>query len=189
MATKPDSIVLDSFAGSGTTAHAVLQMNKNDGGKRKFISVEMMDYAETITAERIRRVIAGYSKGKRKVEGTGGDFSYYELGEPLMLDADHLNEKVEKDKIREYVWYTETKQPLADEKNLHEYLMGTLNGTAYYFYYNPEQLTILNYSFLSSINEKAENYVIYADRCALNDAELMQFGITFKKIPRDIAKL
>ena len=78
---------------------------------------------------------------------------------------------------------------MADEKNLHEYLMGTLNGTAYYFYYNPEQLTILNYSFLSSINEKAENYVIYADRCTLNDAELMQFGITFKKIPRDIAKL
>ena len=189
MATKPDSIVLDSFAGSGTTAHAVLELNKSDGGTRKFISVEMMDYAETITAERVRRVISGYRKGKKDVEGTGGNFSYYELGEPLMLDAEHLNEKVGKDKIREYVWYTETRQPMPDNNHSHEYLLGTLNGTAYYFYYEPDQLTILNYDFLSSIKEKAENYIIYADRCALSDAELMKFGIIFKKIPRDITRL
>ena len=98
-----NSIVLDSFAGSGTTAHAVLKMNMADGGNRKFIGVEMMDYAETITAERVRRVIAGYNKGKKSIEGTGGNFSYYELGEPLMLDSDHLNENVGKDKIREYI--------------------------------------------------------------------------------------
>ena len=189
MATKPDSIVLDSFAGSGTTAHAVLELNKSDGGTRKFISVEMMDYAETITAERVRRVISGYRKGKKDVEGTGGNFSYYELGEPLMLDAEHLNEKVGKDKIREYVWYTETRQPMPDNNHSHEYLLGTLNGTAYYFYYEPDQLTILNYDFLSSIKEKAENYIIYADRCALSDAELMKFGIICKKIPRDITRL
>ena len=58
-------IVLDSFAGSGTTAHAVLNMNKADGGNRKFILVEMMDYADNITAERVKRVIDGYGGGKK----------------------------------------------------------------------------------------------------------------------------
>ena len=50
-------------------------------------------------------------------------------------------------------------------------------------------MTSLNYEFLSTIKKKAESYIIYADRCALSDAELMRFGITFKKIPRDITKL
>lgn len=71
------------FAGSGTTAHAVLNMNKADGGKRKFILIELMDYAEDITAERVRRVIDGYGEGKNAVSGTGGGFGYYELGERL----------------------------------------------------------------------------------------------------------
>ena len=62
MITGEDDIVLDSFAGSGTTAHAVLNMNKADGGHRKFILVEMMDYADSITAERVKRVIKEASR-------------------------------------------------------------------------------------------------------------------------------
>jgi adenine-specific DNA-methyltransferase len=60
VATDPDSIVLDSFAGSGTTAHATLLLNKKDGGNRRFILCEMEDYADALTAERVRRVINGY---------------------------------------------------------------------------------------------------------------------------------
>ena len=70
MASSDNDIILDSFAGSGTTAHAVLNMNKADGGNRKFILVEMMDYADSITAERVKRVINGYGEGKKAVEGT-----------------------------------------------------------------------------------------------------------------------
>lgn len=67
--SNEDSIILDSFAGSGTTAHAVLDLNKKDGGNRKFILIEMMDYADTITAERVKRVITGYPyKGKKEEE-------------------------------------------------------------------------------------------------------------------------
>ncbi|MDE6538278.1 MAG: site-specific DNA-methyltransferase [Muribaculaceae bacterium] len=55
-----DSLILDCFGGSGTTAHAVLNLNKEDGGNRNFIVIEMMDYAESITAERIKRAIQGY---------------------------------------------------------------------------------------------------------------------------------
>lgn len=60
MISDPDAIVLDSFAGSGTTAHAVLNMNKVDGGHRKFILVEMENYADTTTAERVKHIITGY---------------------------------------------------------------------------------------------------------------------------------
>lgn len=69
IATSREAIVLDSFAGSGTTAHAVLDANKRDGGTRKFILVEMEDYADKLTAERVRRVISGYdAKGAGKKE-------------------------------------------------------------------------------------------------------------------------
>lgn len=69
IASDKDAIVLDSFAGSGTTAHAVLDTNKRDGGDRKFILVEMEDYADRLTAERARRVINGYEfKGKQRSE-------------------------------------------------------------------------------------------------------------------------
>ena len=69
IATRRDSVILDSFAGSATTAHAVLDANKRDGGNRKFILVEMEDYADQLTAERVRRVINGYDfKGTQKTE-------------------------------------------------------------------------------------------------------------------------
>lgn len=104
-----DSIILDSFAGSGTTAHAVFNLNKQDGGSRKVILVEMENYAETITAERVKRIIKGYGEGAKVIEGVGGEFDYYTLGEPLFDEYSNLNESVGLERIREYVWYSETR--------------------------------------------------------------------------------
>ena len=186
--TKDTDIVLDSFAGSGTTAHAVLNMNKADGGHRKFILVEMMDYAESITAERVRRVIRGYGEGKNAVDGTGGSFSYYELGEPLLI-GENLNEAVEPEKIREYIWFMETKTPYTPAAGDNPYYLGQHNDTGYYFYYEPQRITVLDYDFLAAVTEKAGGTVIYADRCSIDDGKLSQMGIVFKKIPRDISRL
>ncbi len=183
-----EAIILDSFAGSGTTAHAVLNMNKSDGGNRKFILVEMMDYAETITAERVRRVINGYGEGKNAVEGTGGSFSFYELGEPLLI-GENLNESVGAEKIREYVWFTETKLPYTRIASENPYYLGTNKNAAYYFYYEPQRITVLDHQFLSGIRERGETTVIYADRCAIGSEKLSELGILFKKIPRDISRL
>lgn len=188
IATNKDSIILDSFAGSGTTAHAVLNMNKADGGNRKFICIEMMDYADTITAERVKRVINGYGEGKKTVDGTGGSFSYYELGEPLLVD-DKLNNAVSTEKIREYIYYMETKQALPEASADEPMLLGVYHGAAYYFNYEKDASTTLNAAFLKSIKTQAEAYVIYADTCVLSENKLQQFHITFKKIPRDIARL
>lgn len=185
---RPGEIVLDSFAGSGTTAHAVLNMNKADGGNRKFICIDMMDYADTITAERVKRVINGYGEGKKTVDGTGGSFSYYELGEPLLVD-DKLNNAVSTEKIREYIYYMETKQALPEASADEPMLLGVYHGAAYYFNYEKDASTTLNAAFLKSIKTQAEAYVIYADTCVLSENKLQQFHITFKKIPRDIARL
>ena len=245
LATAPDSIILDSFAGSGTTAHAVLNMNKVDGGHRKFILIEMMEYADSITAERVKRVISGYTADKEEilydaeitvknlargeemlneaktiatsakgkyssvrapkienghltvtavtkaadqVAGTGGSFSYYELGEPLMV-GDVLNENVGVEKIREYVYFTDTKSRLPEPHPDEPYFMGVHVNSAYYFYYEREAVTTLNRKFLHTVKTQADAYVIYADLCTLSDAELEKYHITFKKIPRDITKL
>lgn len=189
IATNKDSIILDSFAGSGTTAHAVLNMNTADGGNRKFILVEMMDYANSITAERVKRVIDGYGDGKKAVEGTGGDFTFYDLGQALLLPDGNLNEEVDTDKIREYIWYTETKMPFVVVATDNPYYLGKHNYIGYYFYYEKERLTTLNYEWLATISEKADGYLIYADLCTIPDDELKNYNITFKKIPRDIARL
>ena len=188
IATSNNDIILDSFAGSGTTGQAVLELNKKDGCKRRVILVEMMDYADSITAERVKRVINGYGTGKNAIEGTGGSFSFYDLGEPLMI-GECLNEQVAPEKIREYIWFTETKQPYAPADNGNRYYLGKHNNTGYYFFYEPQSVTVLDYAFLATITEKADGTVIYADRCAIGEDKLSQMGITFKKIPRDISRL
>ncbi|MDD9986047.1 MAG: site-specific DNA-methyltransferase, partial [Spirochaetaceae bacterium] len=89
LSTDKDSIVLDSFAGSGTTAHAVLALNQEDGGNRRFVLIECEDYADSITAERVRRVIKGVPSAKdaNLRAGLGGSFSYFELGGPMQQES------------------------------------------------------------------------------------------------------
>ena len=178
------SIILDSFAGSGTTAHAVLNLNQQDNGNRKFILIEMEDYAETITAERVKRVINGYAD----VKGTGGSFDYYTLGEPLFDENNNLNEIVGAEKIKEYVWFTETRTSIQELNSVKPFL-GTHNDTSYYFIYQKETMTTLDYDSLAAfVNEKAERYIIYADMCLLPESFMREKNIEFKKIPRDITR-
>ena len=187
IATDDDSIILDSFAGSGTTAHSVLDVNFNTKGNRKFILIEMEAYAESITAERIRRVIKGYGEGKKAVEGLGGSFDYYELGSPLFNEDGNLNEQVDIGKMREYIYYTETHDYLTNQQTVdYPYLLDYKDGTGYFFYYEPNEITTLSYDTLNIVPKTADHYVIYADICTISKEQLAQLNITFKKIPRDI---
>ena len=109
--SPPDSIVLDSFAGSGTTGHAVLKQNSEDGGNRRFILVEMDEnIAKNVTAERVRRVANGYTKANGdKVAGLGGGFNYYRLSEePLFLADGRIRSTVTFNELAEFVWFMET---------------------------------------------------------------------------------
>ena len=185
-----NSIILDSFAGSGTTAHAVLNLNKEDGGNRKFILIEMEEYANDITAERVKRVTKGYGSDSKKVEGTGGSFDYYQLGLPLFDENYNLNEAVGIDKIREYVWYSETRSPYKEPNSKVEsnYFLGTKEDAVYYFIYEKESLTTLDFDSLELIKTKGEQYIIYADNCLLPKEFMAKNNIIFKKIPRDITR-
>ena len=194
IATNNGEIVLDSYAGSGTTANAVLNLNRQDNGNRKFILIqvdetnkkgEFTNIAETITAERVKRVIKGYGT----TEGTGGSFDFYELGHPMFLEEGNLNELVGVEKIRQYVFYTETKTPLSETKHKdNKHFLGKNNDTAYYFNYEQDEVTTLDHAFLATMKTKAEQYVIYADNCLLTKDFMTKHHIIFKKIPRDITK-
>ena len=185
-----NDIILDSFAGSGTTAHAVLNLNKLDGKNRKFILIEMLDYVESITSQRVRCIIDGYGEGNAKKEGTGGGFSYYELGAPLMKDGESLNPDIDIEIIREYIWYMETRSAYEKVESAdNQYFLGVHNDTAYYFNYEREMQTVLDNDFLRTVKTKTDAYVIYADICNLSDEKMRKYNITFKKIPRDIARL
>ena len=189
ISTNKNDIILDSFAGSGTTAHAVLKLNKADGGNRQFILIEMNDYAETITAERVHRVIEGYGN----TEGTGGSFDFYTLGEALFDEQGNLNAQAKIEAIREYIWFTETRSSFvanhsSNNENQASFL-GTHNETDYYFCYNPNQAIILNKDLLRIITQQAPQYLIYADSCELSEESLNDNNIIFKKIPRDVTRL
>jgi site-specific DNA-methyltransferase (adenine-specific)/adenine-specific DNA-methyltransferase len=111
IATDKDSLVLDSFAGSGTTGHAVLKQNAEDGGTRRFILVEMDEtIAQTVTAERVRRVAQGYTNAKgQAVEGLGGGFQFCRLSAEPLFDADgQIRADVTFAQLAEFVWFAET---------------------------------------------------------------------------------
>nr|WP_314764331.1 site-specific DNA-methyltransferase [uncultured Neisseria sp.] len=192
--TDKNSLILDSFSGSGTTAHAVLNLNRQDGGSRRFICVEIMDYAETTTAERIRRVIDGYGSGNKAVVGTGGGFTFYTVGDRLFDENKNLNPNAPIVAIRDYIAYTEGLNAVwPSENGVSPHALGYQNGTAYVFYYEPHT-TALSWDFLNTLNaeglsEKPEQWVIYADTNVLTDEQLKQSNIIFKRIPRDISKL
>lgn len=207
--TKPNDIVLDSFAGSGTTAHAILKLNQIDGGTRKFILIETMNYAEDLTAERVRRVMNGYGENDKAVAGTGGSFDFYTVDAPLFNEDKNLNEEVGEAIIRDYVAYSERIPEPARSVNkdgydanhiahkINPHSLGVTNTALWIFYYDRNRITTLDLDFLGTLNIKVllnegksrpELFVIYADKCALPKDFLYQHGITFKRIPRDITR-
>jgi len=154
IATNKNTIILDSFAGSGTTAHAVLKLNAQDGGNRLFILIEMEDYADCITAERVCRVMTGYGEGNKQTAGLGGGFSYYTIGSAIFNPDDTLNETIGTETIRDYVSYSEGISPeqRTDQNNTYTpYLLGLNNDTAWIFYYEPDSLTCLDLDFLATL--------------------------------------
>lgn len=194
MGAPKDGLILDSFAGTGTTAHAVLKLNAEDGGTRRFILIETLDYAETLTAERVRCAITGYGEGKNAAPALGGGFDFYSIGEPIFLDKERLNESVGVDAIRRYVAYSEGVPPqyrVSQDNPYSPYLLGLNSDTAWLFHYEPNQATCLDLDFLGTLklgSAKPGTAIIYADRCLLSKEFMVRHNIIFKKIPRDITR-
>ncbi|TAK51637.1 MAG: site-specific DNA-methyltransferase [Gammaproteobacteria bacterium] len=131
------SLILDSFAGSGTTAHAVLQQNAEDGGNRRFILVEMDPaIARDVTAERVRRVAQGYTNAKgQPVAGLGGGFQFCRLSaEPLFDGKGRIRADVNFAQLAEFAWFVETGTGYTGRAD--SPLLGVHDGRAIYLLYN-----------------------------------------------------
>lgn len=137
IATNKDSLILDSFAGSGTTGHAVLKQNAEDGGNRRFILVEMDDsIAQNVTRERVKRVAEGYTNAKgQAVEGLGGGFQFCRLSAEPLFDADgQIRSDVSFAQLAEFVWFAETGTGFTGAAD--SPLLGMFEGRAIYLLYN-----------------------------------------------------
>jgi adenine-specific DNA-methyltransferase len=192
MLDDKNALVLDSFAGSGTTAHAVLKLNAQDGGNRRFILIEMLDDAETLTAERVRRVMSGYGEGSKSVAGLGGGFRFQSLGAPLFDEFQYLNPAVGLAAIRDYVAYQEgipVEACTPPESARHPYWLGEANGQRVFFCYEPARVTALDLDLLAELVQSPGPTLIYADQLALGEDFMRRHKLRFKKIPRDITRL
>ena len=190
LATDPDSIILDSFAGSGTTLHAVAKLNARDGGRRRCLLIEVEAYADTLTAERARRVLAGYGR----TPGLGGRFEYGELGGPLFDPATGLLDPAAPlPALRQYVWWQETGTQLPSAPPTppdHPAYLGTAaDGGRIYFDYHPARPSALTPAWLGSLRVPAPRFVVYADSCEVSADWLARHQVVYKKIPRDLARL
>ncbi|GAC1627574.1 MAG: hypothetical protein NVS9B10_16680 [Nevskia sp.] len=191
IATDKDSIILDSFAGSGTTGHAVLKQNAEDGGQRRFILVEVDEgIAGKVTAERVRRVAQGYTNAKgEEVEGLGGGFQYCRLStEPLFTADGAVRPDVGFAQLAEFVWFNETGSGLGQIPQTP--LLGVHDGRAVYLLYNgilkdrsPDGGNVLTSAVLDWLPPHAGPKVIYAAACRLGAPRLAREGIVFKHTP------
>lgn len=189
VAAGDDALILDSFAGSGTTAHAAMRLNKADGGRRRFILVEMMDYADGITAERMRRVIRGYGERESAVESVDSGFSYYELGPALFRGDGALSSDVTRADLARYVWAVEVRAPYEDLTDEHPYLLGEHAQEVYYLAWEPGGETVLTYELLRGLPRRGTPTVVYADRCAIAPERLNEMDVVFKRVPDQIARI
>ena len=202
--TNKNSITLDSFAGSGPTAHAALDLDKEDSGKRKFILVECEDYADKITAERVRRVIKGVktAKDEKLKKGLGSTFSYFELGDAIEMENILEGNKLPSyEELARYVFYTATGEEFEPKKIKEKSnFIGESREYEVYLYYKPDieylKATAFDLNKAKALGPyKGKKRLIFAPSkyLDLNDSELVERhglkGIEYCQLPFEIYKL
>jgi len=187
IATNKDDIILDSFAGSGTTGHAVLSQNYADSGTRKFITIEMDNQiCREVTAQRLTRVSQGY----KDVPGLGGGFRFCELGEPLFDERGNIRSTVRFADLARHVYFTETGEPLPPQKKANSALLGVHQGKGVYLLYNgilkdktPDGGNVLTTGVLALLPSHSGPKVIYGAACRIGAERLRREQIDFKQLP------
>ena len=194
IATDKDSIVLDSFAGSGTTAQAVLALNREDGGNRRFMLVECEDYVDSITAERVRRVIAGVPSAKDASlqAGLGGTFSYFKIGRPMRRESMLGGAKLPSyEKLAGYVFFTATGEEFEPDKvNRDRWFIGKSRLYDVFLIYSDDVDELkdmaLTLDAARKLSRGQRNKLVFAPTKYVEREFLHQYRITFQQLPFEI---
>ena len=193
--TKKNAIILDSFAGSGTTGHAVLDLNADDDGVRQFVLVECEEYADNITAERLRRVLRGIKKSKnqRLRQGVKGSFSYFKLGDPIelesILEGKNLPSFIE---LARYVFYTATGDQFIPERvDEKHFFIGESEEYQVYMVYKPDVEFLKTAALTLDLAEKlgkrnSKRRLVFAPSKYLDSDHLAELRIDFCQLPFEI---
>ncbi|MBE0661393.1 MAG: site-specific DNA-methyltransferase [Bacteroidales bacterium] len=193
--TKSNDIILDSFAGSGTTMHAIHALNQLDGGNRKCVLVQMTESSEKepdknicrdITRERVKRAIEmfGYDAG----------FKYLRVGSPIdpetMLDGDLPTYQ----QFAEYVYYLATGGHLADKSKVDasQHFVGMESGQAVYLIYEQDMDKLTRLALTLQIAESIVKHspgkrrVVFAPSCFLDEEYMNAMQIDFVSVPYNL---
>ncbi len=190
IASNEGDIVLDSFAGSGTTGAVALKM------KRKSIMIEMGEHAQTHIIPRLRKVVSGEDQGgiSKEVEWKGGGgIRFCKLGKTLFDEYGNINSEVKFNELAAHVYFCETGEPLPKRTNGKTPLLGIHNGTAIYLLYNgilgdkaPNGGNVLTRDVLNGLPNHDGAKIIFGTSCRLGDARLQQENIIFKQVPYEV---
>ena len=200
LSTDKNSLVLDSFAGSGTTAHAVLALNKEDGGNRKFILVECEKYANKVTAERVRRVIKGVPKAQDEnlQKGLSDSFTYCQLGESINVEKLLVAKKLPGyETLAHHVFWTATGQSMnkivAKTKRGKDGFFYETSDSRFYLIYEPTDAFLcsdksaLNYVRAQRISKETQREkktaIVFAAQKFIGQKDLATMGVVFYGLP------
>lgn len=207
MVMEPGDIVLDSFAGSGTTAHAVLRLNQHMKEPLKFLLVELdTNVALNKTRERVRKVVQGYTPltGKKQipVKGLGGGFQYCRLSDEPLFKADgSIREDITFNQLAEFVWFMETGMGLAHssiQKKQCSPFIGKFRDRAVFLLYNGilkdksdvggNVLNNRTLEIIDAVLVKFDGFrIVYGARNRFDKTKLERLQIVFHQLPYDLA--
>lgn len=187
LATDSDSIVLDSFAGSGTTGHAVLAANAADGGTRRVILVEMdAEIAAGITRPRIHAAVEGYRPVTRDeqavpVQGLGGGLRYMVVGEPAATEGGTLSPSTTKEDLVAFVLHIEG--AIGSSNASDTSFLGTGGGRAVHLMCEGAAPRPFTAADLASLAPFDGPRVVYGSMCRVGEVQLRAAGVEFRQIP------
>ncbi|TXM96590.1 site-specific DNA-methyltransferase, partial [Methylobacterium sp. WL64] len=187
-----DAIIMDSFAGSGTTGHAVIELNQQDGGSRNFILVEMdKRISDSVTYPRLKAVVSG-------IDNKDCGFRYCDLGETLFDANGNVNDVVEFADLAAHVFFCDTGSPIPKKVSDGNPLIGTFQGRAIYLLFSPTSMgvpatkagNVLTASVLKSLPSPGPDFngirIVYGEGCTVPDDRLTASGVTFRQVPYQI---
>ncbi|MBK8581558.1 MAG: hypothetical protein IPL86_06855 [Flavobacteriales bacterium] len=205
MVADKDALVLDSFAGSGTTGHAVLQLNKKDGGNRRFILAQLpfetdeqkaegTSLARGLTAKRVSEVIKGYSTAKGELfEGYPSGFRFCQLDTSLFDEDGKIRDGVTFTELARHVFFTETGEPLLEKELKRSAFLGSVRGVGVYLLFNgilgdksAAGGNVLTRKTLAELPPFDGHKVIYCAGCLLGQERLHTERITVRQTPYEI---